>query len=81
MDLSSDDTDSDSDSDYCMELREFANDKKDLFNAERKIQQEQELEQQRRQYQKEEERADDSAFNLLNEAPDVKREWRKNIMY
>ncbi|KYM98891.1 Zinc finger CCCH-type with G patch domain-containing protein [Cyphomyrmex costatus] len=54
--------------DYCMELREFAGNDKDLFSAERKMyKQQQKLEQQReKQYQKEKQKEDNNVFNFIN---------------
>ncbi|KYN35793.1 Zinc finger CCCH-type with G patch domain-containing protein, partial [Trachymyrmex septentrionalis] len=56
--------------DYCMELREFAGDDKDLFSAERNMRkQQQKLEQQReRQYQKQKQKDDNDVFNFINKA-------------
>ncbi|KYQ46904.1 Zinc finger CCCH-type with G patch domain-containing protein [Trachymyrmex zeteki] len=61
--------------DYCMELREFAGDDKNLFSAERKMRkQQQKLEQQReRQYQRQKQKQD-NVFNFINEALGDKRE-------
>ncbi|KYM85601.1 Zinc finger CCCH-type with G patch domain-containing protein [Atta colombica] len=61
--------------DYCMELREFAGDDKDLFSAERNMRkQQQKLEQQReRQYQKQKQK-DDNVFNFINKALNDKPE-------
>ncbi|XP_011049578.1 PREDICTED: zinc finger CCCH-type with G patch domain-containing protein [Acromyrmex echinatior] len=56
--------------DYCMELREFAGDDKDLFSAERNMRkQQQKLEQQReREYQKQKQKDDNDVFNFINKA-------------
>ncbi|KAL6255020.1 hypothetical protein P5V15_013354 [Pogonomyrmex californicus] len=56
--------------DHCMELREFADDDKDLFSAERKMRkQQQKLQQQRkRQYQREKQNKDSNVFNFINKA-------------
>lgn len=65
-----------------MDLREFADDNKDLFTAERKMRkQKKQLERQReREYQREKKRADNSVFSFLNKALGYKRELRKNLI-